>query len=146
MSRQPKIPDHDILLGGFPCQPFSISRVSKKNRLGKARLIVVPTNHLKSRASTLEVPCYASRLLKGYAAPRLDTRRVDRCLQPLLQNPVRAYPLSQSRPNKPSKSSWPNSGSGFVEAGQLRTARSRSEETQHRGRIARRKVRSRNME
>ena len=36
VSKAPhRIPDHEVLLAGFPCQPFSLAGVSKKNSLGK---------------------------------------------------------------------------------------------------------------
>lgn len=36
------IPEHDVMVAGFPCQLFSIAGVSKKNGLGRLHGLLAP--------------------------------------------------------------------------------------------------------
>lgn len=61
------VPDHDVLLAGFPCQPFSIAGVSKKNALGRAHGFLDETQGTLffNVASILEAKCPAAFLLEN---------------------------------------------------------------------------------
>ena len=59
--------DHDVLLAGFPCQPFSIAGVSKKNSLGQAHGFECKTQGTLffNVAKILETKCPSAFMLEN---------------------------------------------------------------------------------
>jgi len=62
------VPEHDVLLAGFPCQPFSLAGVSKKNSLGR--------KHGFDDEKQGNMFFHLASIIKHHNPPRSEERRV----------------------------------------------------------------------